>query len=217
MFKRLSDAAPTVRVTVSGTALDAPAGESVAALLLVHAKHTFRTTAVSESPRAPYCMMGVCHDCLVEIDGVPYWDGGYMGNPVLFPFFNSCESSDVVLVQITPIERKTTPRTAREILNRVNEITFNSSLLKELRAIEFVARLVDDGKLDPADYKQVLLHRIDAVEEMAALSASSKLNAEWAFLVHLRDIGRAAASRWLERHYDRIGEGSSVNIRTFFD
>jgi len=153
----------------------------------------------------------------VEIDGVPYWDGGYMGNPVLFPFFNSCASSDVVLVQINPIERKTTPRTAREILNRVNEITFNSSLLKELRAIEFVARLIDDGKLDPADYKQVLLHRIDAVEEMAALSASSKLNAEWAFLVHLRDIGRAAASRWLERHYDRIGEGSSVDIRTFFD
>lgn len=153
----------------------------------------------------------------VEIDGVPYWDGGYMGNPVLFPFFNSCASSDVVLVQLNPIERKTTPRTVREILNRVNEITFNSSLLKELRAIEFVARLIDGGKLDPADYKQVLLHRIDAVEEMAALSASSKLNAEWAFLVHLRDIGRAAASRWLDRHYDRIGEGSSVDIRSFFD
>ncbi len=123
----------------------------------------------------------------------------------------------MVLVQINPIERKTTPRTAREILNRVNEITFNSSLLKELRAIEFVARLVDDGKLDPADYKQVLLHRIDAVEEMAALSASSKLNSEWAFLVHLRDIGREAASRWLERNYDRIGERSSVDIRSFFD
>jgi len=153
----------------------------------------------------------------VEIDGVPYWDGGYMGNPVLFPFFNSCASSDVVLVQLNPIERKTTPRTVREILNRVNEITFNSSLLKELRAIEFVARLIDGGKLDPADYKQVLLHRIDAVEEMAALSASTKLNAEWAFLVHLRDIGRAAASRWLDRHYDRIGEGSSVDIRSFFD
>jgi predicted molibdopterin-dependent oxidoreductase YjgC len=75
MFKRLSDAAPTVRVTVNGTALNAPAGESVAALLLVHAEHTFRTTAVSESPRAPYCMMGVCHDCLVEIDGVPNQQG----------------------------------------------------------------------------------------------------------------------------------------------
>ncbi len=152
----------------------------------------------------------------VEIDGVPYWDGGYMGNPALFPFFNSCASNDVVLVQINPIERKTTPRTAREILNRVNEITFNSSLLKELRAIEFVARLIDEGKLDPSDYSQVLLHRIEPGEEMLALSASSKLNAEWAFLIHLRDIGRAAASRWLEESFDRIGKESSVDIRTLF-
>ncbi len=152
----------------------------------------------------------------VEIDGVPYWDGGYMGNPALYPFFNSCASNDVVLVQINPIERKTTPRTAREILNRVNEITFNSSLLKELRAIEFVARLIDEGKLDPSDYSQVLLHRIEPGEEMLALSASSKLNAEWAFLIHLRDIGRAAASRWLEESFDRIGKESSVDIRTLF-
>ena len=152
----------------------------------------------------------------VEIDGVPYWDGGYMGNPALFPFFNSSASSDIVLVQINPIERKTTPRTAREIVNRVNEISFNSSLLKELRAIEFVARLIDQGKLDPSDYKEVLLHRIEAGEEILALSASAKLNAEWAFLVHLRDIGREAARRWLDRHFDIIGKKSSVDIRTFF-
>jgi len=153
----------------------------------------------------------------VEIDGVPYWDGGYMGNPALFPFFDSCASSDVILVQINPIERKTTPRTAREILNRVNEIAFNSSLLKELRAIEFVARLIDEGKLDPSHYKEVLLHRIEAGEEMLALSASSKLNAEWEFLIHLRDIGREAASGWLEESFDRIGKESSVNIRTLFE
>ena len=152
----------------------------------------------------------------VEIDNVPYWDGGYMGNPALFPFFNSSASSDVVLVQINPIERKTTPRTAREIVNRVNEITFNSSLLKELRAIEFVARLIDQGKLDPSDYKEVLLHRIESGEEMLALSASSKLSAEWAFLVHLRDIGREAARRWLDHHFDSIGKKSSVDIRTLF-
>jgi len=163
---------------------------------------------------ASACLPHLYH--AVEIDGVPYWDGGYMGNPVLFPFFDACASNDVVLVQINPIERKTTPRTAREILNRVNEITFNSSLLKELRAIEFVARLIDDGKLDPSDYSQVLLHRIEPGEEMLALSASSKLNAEWAFLIHLRDIGRAAASRWLEESFDRIGKESSVDIRTFF-
>ncbi len=153
----------------------------------------------------------------VEIDGAPYWDGGYMGNPVLFPFFDSCASSDVILVQINPIERLTTPRTAREILDRMNEIAFNGSLLKELRAIEFVARLIDQGKLDPTDYRQVLLHRIEPGAEMLALSASSKLNAEWAFLVHLRDIGREVASAWLEENFDSIGTESSVDIRALFE
>jgi NTE family protein len=153
----------------------------------------------------------------VEIDGIPYWDGGYMGNPALFPFFDSCASRDVILVQINPIERETTPRTAREILNRMNEISFNSSLLKELRAIEFVARLIDDGRLDPSDYKQVLLHRIHTGEEMLALSASSKFNAEWPFLIHLRDIGREATSRWLDESFERIGNESSTDIRTLFE
>ena len=152
----------------------------------------------------------------VEIDGVPYWDGGYMGNPSLFPFFNSCISNDVVLVQINPIERKTTPKTAREIMDRVNEISFNSSLMKDLRAINFVDRLIEDGKLDPADYSQVLLHRIDPGEEMLALSASTKINAEMAFLTHLRDIGREVASKWLEQNFDDIGKKSSVNIRKMF-
>ena len=149
----------------------------------------------------------------VEIDDVPYWDGGYMGNPVLFPFYDACDSSDIILVQINPIERKTTPRTATEILNRMNEITFNSSLLKEFRAIEFVDRLIGEGKLDPSDYKEVRLHRIEATEEISALSASSKFNTEWPFFLHLRDIGRDAAELWLEEHYDQIGKESSFDIR----
>lgn len=152
----------------------------------------------------------------VEIDGVPYWDGGYMGNPVLFPFFNSCASNDVVLVQINPIERATTPKTAQEIHNRVNEITFNSSLMKELRAIDFVRRLIDDGKLDPGDYNQVLIHRIEGGEQMLEFSASSKLNAEWGFLKLLRDIGRNSAARWIEKSYDQIGKESSIDVRSMF-
>ena len=95
----------------------------------------------------------------VEIDGVPYWDGGYMGNPVLFPFFRGCTSSDVVIVQINPITRTGAPRSAREILNRVNEITFNASLLREFRAIDFVSRLLEDGKLDASEYKHVLVQK----------------------------------------------------------
>ena len=152
----------------------------------------------------------------VEIDGVPYWDGGYMGNPVLFPFFDSCASADVLLVQINPVERAETPKTAREILNRVNEITFNASLMKEFRAIEFVARLIDSGKLDPADYKQIILHRIQDDEALQPLSASSKLNAEWSFFKHLRDAGQAAAQRWLDENYDQVGQQSSVDIKPLF-
>ena len=164
---------------------------------------------------ASACLPHLFH--AVEIDGIPYWDGGYMGNPVLFPFFDNCASSDVLLVQINPIERKETPKSARAILNRVNEIAFNGSLMKELRAIEFVAKLIDEGRLDNADYKQILLHRIHGGDEMLALSASSKLNAEWSFLTHLRDIGRDAADSWLEENFNAVGEHSSVDIRSMFD
>jgi NTE family protein len=184
----------------------------------VHTGHVKVFTCGDITPdvvMASACLPFLFH--AVEIEGIPYWDGGYQGNPVLFPFFDACASSDVVLVQINPIERKTTPRSAREILDRVNEITFNSSLLKEFRAIEFVARLVEEGKLDPSEYRQVLMHRIDAEEEMLKLSASSKVNAEWAFLTHLHDTGRVAASRWLDEHFESIGKKSTVDIRAIID
>ncbi len=152
----------------------------------------------------------------VEIDGVPYWDGGYMGNPALFPFFNSCASRDVVLVQINPIERLGTPRNAREILNRVNEITFNASLARELRAINFVHRLHEEGRLEGTNYSYVLVHRIEADAEIKPLSASSKLNAERAFLDHLKAIGRAAAGAWLDANFAALGERSTVDVRALF-
>ena len=152
----------------------------------------------------------------VEIDGVPYWDGGYMGNPALFPFFNASRSGDVVVVQINPIKRPGAPTSAREILNRINEITFNASLLREFRAIDFVSRLLDQGKLAPEDYKHVLVHRIEAEEDIKPLGASSKLNAEWAFLEHLNDIGRRAADRWLEENYRHLGKKSTVDLRAMY-
>jgi NTE family protein len=168
------------------------------------------------------CDMVLASACLpfmfqaVQIDGEPYWDGGYMGNPVLFPFFNACASGDVVIVQINPIERRGTPRSARDILNRVNEITFNSSLLREFRAIDFVARLLEEGKLDPSHYKQVLVHRIEAEEEILLLGASSKLNTERAFLSHLFDIGRRATESWLSAHFGDLGQRSSMDLRAMF-
>jgi NTE family protein len=152
----------------------------------------------------------------VIIDGVPYWDGGYMGNPVLFPFFHHCRSSDIVIVQTSPVVREGTPVTARQILNRVNEITFNSSLLREFRAIDFVSRLLEDGHLDEKTYKHVLVHRISADEALKGLGASSKLNAEWKFLRHLFEIGRQAAAAWLERNYRAIGKRSTLDLRSLF-
>ncbi|PIV73797.1 MAG: patatin [Rhodobacteraceae bacterium CG17_big_fil_post_rev_8_21_14_2_50_65_11] len=152
----------------------------------------------------------------VMIDDVPYWDGGYMGNPALFPFHSESDSGDIVVIQINPIERKGTPRTAHEIHNRLNEISFNSSLLKELRAIDFVARLIDEGKLDATRYRRERVHIIENQAALIPLGASSKMNAEWAFLTHLRDLGRETATAWLDQHYDAVGQRSTVDLRAMF-
>ena len=164
---------------------------------------------------ASACLPQLYH--AVEIGEDAYWDGGFMGNPPLYPLFYETATADTVLVQINPIERKEVPTTAREILNRVNEITFNSTLLRELRAIEFVGRLIEEGKLDQKEYMQVHMHRIHGDTKLAALSASSKFNAEWAFLKHLRDIGRVAAGSWLDENFGDIGVRSTLNLREEFN
>ena len=153
----------------------------------------------------------------VEIDGVPYWDGGYMGNPALFPLYSVENCNDIVVVQINPIERKGAPKTAPDILNRLNEISFNSSLLKELRAIDFVHRLIEEGRLPADEYRDIHVHVIENQEELKPLGASSKLNAEWAFLTHLRDVGRRTAERWLAANLDQVGERSTVDLRAMFE
>ena len=153
----------------------------------------------------------------VEIDGEYFWDGGYMGNPVLLPFFDDENAGDdTLIVQINPIERPGEPRTARDILNRVNEITFNASLMKELRMIHLIDRSVDCGHTE-LRRTRMNIHMIEASEAMQALSASSKLNTDWAFLTHLRDIGREAAERWIKAHYRSIGKRSTLNIGKLFE
>src|SRR5919112_2041711 len=124
----------------------------------------------------------------VEIDGEPYWDGGYAGNPALFPLFYETKSDDILLVQINPIERRATPKTAHAINNRLTEITFNSGLLRELRSIDFVLRLIDEGKLSPDAYKRVLMHRIDGAAKLDAFTASSRLQADWSFFKELKNL-----------------------------
>ncbi|MGD1922603.1 MAG: patatin-like phospholipase family protein [Paracoccaceae bacterium] len=152
----------------------------------------------------------------VESDGVPYWDGGYMGNPPLFPFFHGSPSSDILIVQINPVLREGTPKGAAEIQNRINEITFNSALLHELRAIDFVRRLLDAGELDETKYRRMNVHIVHSRKRMRSLDASSKMNAEWSFLRHLFDIGRDTATRWLDEHFDDLGKRSSVDVRQMF-
>lgn len=152
----------------------------------------------------------------VVIDDIPYWDGGYMGNPALFPFHSSNECSDIAVIQINPVERKGIPRTPHEIQNRVNEIAFNSSLLKELRAIDFVDRLITEGKLDETHYRRQRIHIIENQDALIPLGASSKMNTEWAFLTHLRDLGKDTATQWLETHFKDIGERSTVDLRAMF-
>lgn len=152
----------------------------------------------------------------VKIGDHHYWDGGFAGNPPLFPFFHGSPSSDIVIVQINPVVRPEEPRSAPEIENRINEITFNASLLNELRAIDFVRRLLDSGKLKPEEYKRMNMHIIHDRKRMRPLDASSKLNSEWEFLQLLFEIGRDAATRWLARNFDHIGVRSSVDIQQMF-
>ena len=150
----------------------------------------------------------------VEIEGEPYWDGGYMGNPALFPLFDQATTADILLVQINPLERRQTPRTAREIHDRLNEITFNGNLLRELRAVAFVKRLIEEGKLSPDEYKNVHFHRIDASSVLDDYEASSKRNAEWDFFVQLRDAGRRTARSWLAEHYEAIGVRGTLDLQS---
>jgi NTE family protein len=152
----------------------------------------------------------------VEIDGEPYWDGGYMGNPAIFPLIYGCDSHDVVIVQVNPINHPRVPKSAREILDRVTEISFNSSLMREMRAIAFVTRLIEEGSLANSRYRKLHMHMIESEAEMAELGASSKLDTDWQFLLELRDLGRAAATRWLAEHFDKLGHSSSIDLGARF-
>ena len=150
----------------------------------------------------------------VEIDGVPHWDGGYMGNPALFPLFDDKTIDDILLVQINPLERQQTPRTARDIHDRLNEICFNATLLRELRAVAFVTRLIEEGKLSPDEHKNVHLHRIDTSGVLDDHAASSKGKAEWDYFVELRNAGRQTAHSWLKDHYEAIGVRGTLDLQS---
>ena len=149
----------------------------------------------------------------VEIDGEAYWDGGYMGNPALYPLIYSCKSADILIVHINPLERAEMPKSASDILNRINEISFNSSLMREMRAISFVTGLIESGHLDEG--KHVFIHGISDDKLMTGLGVASKLNADWEFLTHLRDAGRMRGEQWLGECFAKVGSEATVDIHKF--
>jgi NTE family protein len=147
----------------------------------------------------------------IEIDGESYWDGGYSGNPTITPLIRECTSKDTILVQINPVERPGTPRTARDILNRLNEVSFNAVLLKELRMIALLRQVANPGDSEGALWAGMRVHRVTS-DALVALGYSSKLNAEWEFLCMLRDEGRAAAESFLSAHGNDLGRRSSFDL-----
>lgn len=147
----------------------------------------------------------------VEVDGEAYWDGGYSGNPTITPLIRECRSHDTILVPINPVERPGTPNTARDILNRLNEVSFNAVLLKELRMIALLRQVADPGNTEGAMWAQMRIHLVRN-EIMSELGYSSKLNAEWDFISMLHREGRRAAETFLADNADDIGKQSSVDL-----
>ncbi|RFB04111.1 patatin-like phospholipase family protein [Parvularcula marina] len=155
----------------------------------------------------------------VEIGDEAYWDGGFMGNPSLWPLFYETDVEDLLVVHINPIERNDVPHTAAEISNRVNEISFNTALLKEMRAIAFVQKLIEQGwikKQYEDQLSDIKFHSIRADAVFEAFDVASKYDTSWSFLEDLHKLGRIEADRWLDEHYRHVGKKSSVNLHEEF-
>jgi NTE family protein len=163
---------------------------------------------------ASACLPTMFH--AVEIDGEAYWDGGYMGNPAIFPLIYNCQSADIVIVHINPLFRNEVPRSADDILNRINEISFNSSLMREMRAVSYVTGLVTQKRVVDGGLKHVLVHSISDDAFMGALTPTSKYNADWDFLSFLRDQGRKCAGDWLAENFVKLGVESSVDVEKVY-
>jgi len=147
----------------------------------------------------------------VEIDGEHYWDGGYVGNPTITPLVRECRSQDTILVQINPIVRDAVPKTARDIMNRLNEVAFNSPLVKELRMIALLNKVADPGHGEGALWAGMRIHRV-ASDRVSEVDSTSKMITEWPFLQGLRDEGRRVAGLFLERHAADLGKRSTLDL-----
>ncbi|HEX4196415.1 MAG TPA: patatin-like phospholipase family protein [Caulobacteraceae bacterium] len=180
--------------------------------------HVFRTRELTTD----HILASACLPQLfqaVEIDGEPYWDGGYLANPPLWPLFYDATPPDILIVNLNPFVRKATPRTPGEIIDRLNEITFNAPLVSELRAVAFVQKLIDDGLLKEkvrGRYRNMLIHAIEADRWLQDLSMDSKFDTEWNFLTELKARGRRAADAWLAKGLADVGVKSSIDVTVDF-
>jgi NTE family protein len=191
---------PAMRVFVSATHVNT--GRAV-----IFSGRNLTAQAVAASACLPMLFQAV------EIDGEHYWDGGYSVNPPLTPLIEGCVSRDLMLVQLNPIQRDRAPQSPSEILDRVNELTFNASLLTQMRSIDFINNLLAEGSLHGTRCKQVLIHRIDGGAAMREYPASTKTSTDAGMIGKLFEIGQGAARHWLAQHYAALGEHSTVNVR----
>lgn len=151
----------------------------------------------------------------VEVDNELYWDGGYLGNPALFPLIYNTEINDIIILHVVPLTRSHTPSTVLEIDTRLREISFNSSLMREMRAVAFVTKLIDQGWIKQeyeSRLKRVFMHCLRADHSLAELPLPSVLIPEWNFLLELRDLGRQAAEIWVQENYESIGNKTTINF-----
>ena len=173
-------------------------------------EHDVSIDAVLASACLPFMFQSV------EIDGEFYWDGGYMGNPPLYPLIYHTDCRDVLIIQLNPIAIPEVPKTAQAIMDRINTLSFNSSLMREIRVINFVTKLIDDGYDGDGRLRKVLIHTVDAEDILGKLGVSSKLNADWDFLMSLRETGRQRGEAFIHEHYDKVGVESSTDIAAKF-
>jgi NTE family protein len=196
--------------TTDGPAFFVCATNVLTGRLRVFERHEITSAAVMASACLPTLFQAV------EVNGEYYWDGGYCGNPPIFPLIYMGGGPDVLIVQLNPINIPAVPRDVRSIIDRINTLSFNSSLMREMRMIKFVTDLIDRGDLSGSQYLRMNIHTIDAEAELAVLSPSSKLNADRAFQQQLRELGIEKASAFLGLHFDDIGHRSSTDIAAKF-
>lgn len=163
---------------------------------------------------ASACLPSLFH--AIQIDGEHYWDGGFVGNPAIYPLIYECQTSDIIVIQLTPTYRKKLPYTSLEIVDRHKEITYNACLMREMRSIIFVTDLLDKGIIPEGAVKRLNVHLIRDQELFQDLDISSAFNTNWEFLVHLFDAGRKAGDEWIRKHYEDVGKRGTAELKKDF-